>query len=192
VTVDRFEDEVIAELLVDLHDDCEVRAARGLAARAFVENNHAMHNAVDGYRQAVLRAYGQALPPIAPGPIAEPAPELSPARSAGRPAPLHLGKHETEVADAVAALGVATHDATIVRLASAQVELGLDYRSYARGEDDLMDDTPPISQELLDILACPVCKTAVRLDGNELVCDSCGRRYAIEDGIPIMLVEDQE
>jgi uncharacterized protein YbaR (Trm112 family) len=37
-----------------------------------------------------------------------------------------------------------------------------------------------------------VCKTPVRLDGDELVCDTCGRRYPIEDGIPIMLVEDDE
>ena len=51
-------------------------------------------------------------------------------------------------------------------------------------------ETKPISDELLEILACPVCKTAVRLEENNLVCDTCGRRYRIEDGIPIMLVEE--
>jgi uncharacterized protein YbaR (Trm112 family) len=54
-----------------------------------------------------------------------------------------------------------------------------------------MSETPPINPELLEILACPVCKTAVRLEGNELICDNCGRRYQIEDGIPIMLVEER-
>ena len=49
-----------------------------------------------------------------------------------------------------------------------------------------------IDQELLDILACPVCKTAVRLEGDRLICSQCGRRYPIRDGIPVMLVEEAE
>lgn len=47
-----------------------------------------------------------------------------------------------------------------------------------------------ISKDLLDILACPVCKTAVELDGAWLVCTACGRRYPIHDGIPAMRIED--
>jgi uncharacterized protein YbaR (Trm112 family) len=47
-----------------------------------------------------------------------------------------------------------------------------------------------IDQDLLDILACPACKTSVKLDGEELLCPQCGRRYPIRDGIPIMLVEE--
>lgn len=50
----------------------------------------------------------------------------------------------------------------------------------------------PISDDLLEILACPVCKTPVRLEGQKLVCDTCGRRYRIENGIPIMLVDEAE
>ena len=57
-------------------------------------------------------------------------------------------------------------------------------------EEKPMSQSLPIRKELLDILACPVCKTAVRLEGDELVCDTCKRRYQVEDGIPIMLVED--
>ena len=53
-----------------------------------------------------------------------------------------------------------------------------------------MADEPVIKKELLDILACPVCKTAVRLEGSTLVCDRCKRVYPIVDGIPIMLVEE--
>lgn len=53
-----------------------------------------------------------------------------------------------------------------------------------------MNQSLPIRKELLDILACPVCKTPVRLDGESLACDTCGRRYPVEDGIPIMLVDD--
>ena len=49
-----------------------------------------------------------------------------------------------------------------------------------------------IDPQLLDILACPVCKTAVRLEADKLVCTACGRRYPIRDGIPVMLVDEAE
>ena len=49
-----------------------------------------------------------------------------------------------------------------------------------------------ISKELLEILACPVCKKPVALEHDELVCGSCSRRYPIRDGIPVMLVEEAE
>ncbi len=55
-----------------------------------------------------------------------------------------------------------------------------------------MNDAPPIRTELLEILRCPVCKSEVRLEGNELVCEGCSRTYKIEDGIPIMLADEQE
>ena len=47
-----------------------------------------------------------------------------------------------------------------------------------------------IRKDLLDILACPVCKTAVRLEDDWLICTACGRRYPIRDGIPAMRPED--
>ena len=49
-----------------------------------------------------------------------------------------------------------------------------------------------VDKELLQILACPVDKKPVRLEGDRLVCTECGRRYPIEDDIPIMLVEEAE
>jgi uncharacterized protein YbaR (Trm112 family) len=60
----------------------------------------------------------------------------------------------------------------------------------------------PIDQELLDILACPGCKTAVKLvtepaDGKpaeKLVCQNpdCGLKYPIREGIPVMLISEAE
>lgn len=50
-----------------------------------------------------------------------------------------------------------------------------------------------LSDELLSILACPACKTAVVLKHSHwLVCQnpSCGRKYPIKNGIPIMLIEE--
>jgi hypothetical protein len=48
----------------------------------------------------------------------------------------------------------------------------------------------PISKELLEILACPVCKQKVELKGEKLVCVKCGRKYPIVDGIPNMLPDE--
>jgi len=49
-----------------------------------------------------------------------------------------------------------------------------------------------IQKELLDILACPQCKGAVRLNEEEtgLICDACMLFYEIRDGIPIMLIDE--
>ena len=49
-----------------------------------------------------------------------------------------------------------------------------------------------ISKELLDILACPLCKEEVRLtsEGDGLKCVKCHRIYPIRDDIPIMLVDE--
>jgi uncharacterized protein YbaR (Trm112 family) len=49
-----------------------------------------------------------------------------------------------------------------------------------------------IDQELMEILACPLCKTHVRLEGDRIICDNCGRRYPIRDGIPVMLIDEAE
>ena len=51
-----------------------------------------------------------------------------------------------------------------------------------------------IKKELLEILACPVCKEKVVLneDGTYLMCHTCRLRYPVEDDIPIMLVDRAE
>lgn len=52
-----------------------------------------------------------------------------------------------------------------------------------------------ISQELLDILRCPLDPTrTARLeqDGDGLVCQRCRLRYPIKEGLPCMLVEDAQ
>jgi hypothetical protein len=47
-----------------------------------------------------------------------------------------------------------------------------------------------ISQELLEILACPKCHTKVQLRDDKLRCPSCKVLYPIVDGIPVMLIEE--
>lgn len=48
-----------------------------------------------------------------------------------------------------------------------------------------------ISQDLLAMLVCPVCKKPVILSakGQSLKCGECRRVYPIQDDIPIMLVD---
>ena len=50
----------------------------------------------------------------------------------------------------------------------------------------------PVSQRLLDILACPNCKTKVELvkNGTALNCGQCKRVYPIKDDIPVMLLDE--
>ena len=54
------------------------------------------------------------------------------------------------------------------------------------------NQTNQMNEDLLNILACPVCKGTVELRKNKIVCLSCGRKYPIREGIPIMLEEEAE
>jgi uncharacterized protein YbaR (Trm112 family) len=52
-----------------------------------------------------------------------------------------------------------------------------------------------ISQELLNILRCPIdpIRTArLTLDSERLICERCGVRYPIKDGLPVMIVDEAE
>jgi hypothetical protein len=53
-----------------------------------------------------------------------------------------------------------------------------------------------VSQELLDILRCPVCVHNqpeggdLVQEGNWLICRDCDRKYPIRDDIPVMLIDE--
>lgn len=61
-----------------------------------------------------------------------------------------------------------------------------------------MADIPPttlsgsnqVDPELLKILACPLTRSPLKQEGDELVGSVGGLRYPIRDGIPILLVEE--
>ena len=46
-----------------------------------------------------------------------------------------------------------------------------------------------ISQEILDILACPVCKGSLKYtqDKKSVQCTQCKIKYPVENGIPVIL-----
>ncbi len=56
----------------------------------------------------------------------------------------------------------------------------------------MSDQQTIVDPELLKILACPACKTSVRVQDSSLICDQCGRQYPVRDGIPIMLMDEAE
>ncbi len=49
-----------------------------------------------------------------------------------------------------------------------------------------------LNQDLLRILACPLCVAPLRQDADRLECTQCGRRYPIRHGIPVLLVDEAE
>lgn len=51
-------------------------------------------------------------------------------------------------------------------------------------------ETAIISPELFALLVCPVDHESLRIDGRELVCTICGRRYPVNDGVPNMITPE--
>ena len=52
-----------------------------------------------------------------------------------------------------------------------------------------------LPEDLLEILVCPQCKGPLDhriAPAEELVCPACRLRYAVDDGIPIMLVDEAQ
>ena len=49
-----------------------------------------------------------------------------------------------------------------------------------------------LSQDLLDILACPKCKGPLKLNEAQdgLLCSACKLLYPIKEDIPIMLIDE--
>jgi uncharacterized protein YbaR (Trm112 family) len=50
-----------------------------------------------------------------------------------------------------------------------------------------------LAPDLLQILVCPKCKGSLEhraTPTEELVCHACRLRYAVEDDIPIMLIDE--
>ncbi len=49
-----------------------------------------------------------------------------------------------------------------------------------------------LSEELLKLLVCPMGKAPLTREGETLVCSQCGTRFAINDDIPNMLIEEAQ
>ena len=51
-----------------------------------------------------------------------------------------------------------------------------------------------VDPQLLEILVCPSCRSAVvETDGGSVLeCTGCGYRYPVRDGIPVMLIDEAD
>ncbi len=52
-----------------------------------------------------------------------------------------------------------------------------------------------LDDKLLEVLACPKCKGDLEYEKQpreSLICSKCRLRYRVEDGIPVMLVDEAE
>lgn len=49
-----------------------------------------------------------------------------------------------------------------------------------------------LSQDVLAMLACPVCYGRLAIRDGRVCCTQCGRSYPVEDGIPVLLPERAE
>lgn len=50
----------------------------------------------------------------------------------------------------------------------------------------------PIPKDLMNILACPVCKGDLKLELNTLFCKKCDHVYPIRDGIAVLLPPEEK
>ncbi len=53
-----------------------------------------------------------------------------------------------------------------------------------------MTDTTPIDPDVLSLFRCPLTRSPMTQQGNELVAEVGGLRYPINDGIPILLIDE--
>lgn len=180
--VDRLEEETLAEYLIWLAGDPDARQEIGERAREFVIRHHSVGAAVDGYRSAINSAWGIHLPQISDGLVHEAPPRILTAdrdpNTCVQPTRL-----DDTVAEHLVRLGLGGHGGTIESIANQIGRLGLDDSKSI----SLKQDIPP---ELLEVLACPVCKQPVARQGDDLVCTDCGRTFEIRNGIPVMLVSE--
>lgn len=49
-----------------------------------------------------------------------------------------------------------------------------------------------LSDQMLQILACPACRGRLEDAGEYLVCRSCELKFPVRDGIPVLLLSEAE
>ncbi len=47
-----------------------------------------------------------------------------------------------------------------------------------------------IDQEFINILACPSCRGEVKCHEENILCEQCGLKYPVRNGVPVMLVDE--
>lgn len=186
VAPDRFEEEMLVELLFALAVDDDFRAAAGTAGRAFIEQEHTMQVAIQGYRKVIDEVYGLTLDRSDRTATEERIPTDEWLNKQRRPTvPLVASDAigwRASVTDAVGDLRLGDHEPTLHRIAQGIVGLGIDGDNMETDAAEALLD-----EEFVALLACPVCKGTLRQEPGTLACVECGREYPVVDGIPNLL-----
>ena len=66
------------------------------------------------------------------------------------------------------------------------------YRARDANDTGHSIDMPALEPWIIDLLACPVDQSPVRVYEHGLVCNRCGRHYDVRAGIPRMIADDAE
>jgi uncharacterized protein YbaR (Trm112 family) len=53
-------------------------------------------------------------------------------------------------------------------------------------------DPDAAQEQLMALLVCPMAQAPLRREGDFLVCTRCGPRFPIQDGFPVMLIDEAE
>ncbi|MBS3117733.1 hypothetical protein J4430_02540 [Candidatus Woesearchaeota archaeon] len=43
-----------------------------------------------------------------------------------------------------------------------------------------------MKEDILKVIACPVCKENLKLEKTKLTCKKCKKSYEVKDGVPIL------
>lgn len=122
IPIDRFEDEMLADLLLLLARDAELRWLAGDAARAFIAREHNLAAMVEGYRAAIHQAFGIELPRLSDLDLDEAEPDTGLNGTLAPP----FSAIDARLADCLVGLRLSGHDVTIGTAARAVTQLHLD------------------------------------------------------------------
>ena len=58
---------------------------------------------------------------------------------------------------------------------------------WSRPSTEPLGRNAMLDQDLVRLLACPVCQAGIAPHRERLICQGCARVYPVQDGIPILL-----
>jgi hypothetical protein len=71
-------------------------------------------------------------------------------------------------------------------------DVGSETTASMLGGSALGQTTNQVDPELLRILRCPLTRSPLRQEGDWLIAEVGGLRYPVQDGLPVMLMEEAQ
>ena len=81
---------------------------------------------------------------------------------------------------------------SVIQPAFEKLEQAEAATNVKRVQKALANEIAALDQQLLDILACPVCKGPLLYEETRVICPACRKAYPIRDDVPVMLPNDAE